>query len=251
MTDFATPKTLNADLSVQYGNDGNLIVEFFTEPRHFEGLSKRLGRPIHEDRVMTRIVTPGNTKTMWVHETKGIRYTGGVTAILEALDAGQDIDLANIPEVGIEIADVDDPTGRNVVERPEPERFPKEWAAFQKKAKPKVTGWAIEDWGVITRSQAQTLNAMNVYTVEQLAALSDANIDNIMGGRKFRDLARGAIEKANAGATLAKTLDENEQLKARLSALEARLGASTSAAPDGDKSPSKPVRGRGKARKAA
>ncbi len=77
------------------------------------------------------------------------------------------------------------------VERPatdvDDRRFPKSYAALMSATKPSdVEGMPIEDWPQVTRGLAETLRALNIPTVEALAAVNDANITNL--GQPGRDL---------------------------------------------------------------
>lgn len=74
MNEFARPIDIKEGGKVSYGADDGLLVEFYLKPVLMESASKVEGHPIYEDRIFTRIVAPGNTKTTWDHETKGIRY---------------------------------------------------------------------------------------------------------------------------------------------------------------------------------
>jgi hypothetical protein len=173
MNDFARPIDIAAGGRVQYGLDDGLLVEFYIKPMLMQALTEERGMPTYEDRIYTRIVSPGNTKTTWDYMTKGVTYSydedGQVT--------GYDID-DNMP---VEVCD--------------PIRFPKAWERFVKKGTKITEGWAIENWGAITRSFAETLKAMNVHSVEALAALSDSAASNIMGGLKYRNLAKAALDE--------------------------------------------------------
>lgn len=209
-TEFVRPhnlKDFNGQIgTVSYGTDDGLIVEFFIQPKHMEYLSHTLGHPIFQDRVMTRIVAPGNTKTVWVHETKGIKYDTAVDP-----DSGEyhtTWELLDICENG-------EPT--------EPTKYPKAWARFTKKAQPSDLGWPIEEWGVVSRSMAESLKLLGVPTVEALAALSDTNVQSIMGGRKFRDLARAALDEHQKNSIVAAEQSRAERAEEKAQLLETKV----------------------------
>lgn len=172
MNDFARPIDIADGGRVKYGTDNGLIVEFHIEPVLMEAESKDSGHPIYEDRIYTRIVSPGNTKTTWDFLSRGIAYDyspqGEMTGYhIEAIENDQT----------------------------DPEKYPKAWERFLKKDETVKTGWDVREWGAITRSFAETLKSQNIHTVEALAELSDANVTNIMGGLKFRNLARAALDE--------------------------------------------------------
>lgn len=180
---FSRPVTLKGDgRTVSYGLDEGLLAEFYIRPKLMQFLSEQFSQPTYQDRIYIRIIAPGNNKTAWDYEANGIDY------ILEDIT---DAHGRNMPQViGYEVVERDNQPS-------DPLRFPKAWERFQKKDQKLKDGWDLAEWGAITRSFAENLKAYNVHTVESLAALSDANADNIMGGRKFRDLAKAALDEAN------------------------------------------------------
>lgn len=212
MNDFSRPIDIGAGGRVSYGMDDGLLVEFYIRPKLMQALTEERGMPTHEDRVYTRIVAPGNTKTTWDHETKGITYLYD--------DEGQVCEYQ---------VDENQP-----IEQCEPVRFPKAWERFTKKGLKVTEGWAIEQWGAITRSLAENLKAMNIHTVEALAGLSDANASNVMGGLKYRNLAKAALDDAQLMALAsveqerANRAEERErQLTDQLKAMQAQIDSLT------------------------
>ena len=167
----------SGDGTVSYGLDEGMLVEFYEEPEYMEYLSKATGHPIYRQRIMTRIIQPGNTKTIWVHQTKGIEY-----------------EMVTDPESGeyhtnwdiLEVCENGDP--------PEPTKYPKAWAKFLRKGISADTGHPIEQWGTVSRSYAESLKAMHIHTVEALAGLSDTAAQSMMGAMKYRDLARAYLD---------------------------------------------------------
>jgi hypothetical protein len=184
-TQFAAPHSLKSDLAasggasaVSYGTDDGFIVTFREDTEFMEYLSKQAGYPIYRTRIMTNMIAPGNTKTVWDHPTVGIRY-----------------EMAVDPESG-EVHttwEVMDETENGAI--PEPLRYPKAWNRFLRKSVASQDGTPIEEWGAITKSYAASLKAMNIHTVEALAALSDSNAQNIMGAIKYRDLAKAYLDE--------------------------------------------------------
>lgn len=210
MNDFARPIDLREGGRVTYGTDDGFLVEFEIKPCLMEFLSKERGYPTYEDRIYTRMVSPGNTKTIWYHETKGIVYQHD--------EEGQ--------VSGYEVQDLDGG------EPAEPNRFPKAWARFTAKGQKVKEGWAIEEWGAITRSFAETLKGMNIHTVEAMAALTDANAQSFLGGVKFRDLAKAALDEAETLSLASreqeranKAEEDNRQLREDIKALKSQVAA--------------------------
>lgn len=173
---FQRPITLKSDgRTVSYGLDDGLLVEFYIKPKLMQHLTEELAQPTYQDRIYTRIIAPGNNKTAWDYETKGLDY--------QVDDDGQVCGYTVMQGISNEHSC--------------PNRFPKAWERFEKKDQKLKEGWDLAEWGAITRSFAENLKAYNVHTVEALASLTDANADNIMGARKYRDLAKAALDEAN------------------------------------------------------
>lgn len=209
MSDFAPPREIGPNGKIKYGKDGGLIVTFEWRPVLMEAISKELGHPHYEDRIFTNIVSPGNTKTVWDHQTKGIAYyynDDGTPAEYRVEDPENDI--------------------------AEPKKYPDAWDRFLKGNDKATNGWLIEEWGAVTRSFAQNLKSQNIHTVEQLANLSDATAANIMGGIKFRDLAKAALDESATLSLAAKeqerankAIEENRHLSDQLKALQAEVAS--------------------------
>lgn len=228
MPDLAPPRDLRKDgsMSVSYGTDDGMVVTFYEEPLLMEYLSKQVGHPIFQMRIMTRILQPGNNKTVWVHPTKGITYEMAIDP--QSGEYHTDWEVLEVCENG----DV-----------PEPVKYPKAWARFMKKGVSSEVGLPIEQWAAVTRSYAEALKLMNVHTVEALAQLSDQAAQSIMGAIKYRDLARAYLDEskkievvskaqeiaARAEEQLAEMRAEIAGLKAHVASLQSR-GAEAPAA---------------------
>lgn len=83
----------------------------------------------------------------------------------------------------------------------DPERFPREWNAFMRGQESTTTGTLLADWQGCEPGDVRFLDMRGVKTVEQLAAMSDAQIVSLgMGSRALREAARrhvgGAEDKA-------------------------------------------------------
>jgi hypothetical protein len=98
---------------------------------------------------------------------------------------------------------------------PDAERFPRQWAAFQNQGVAGQMGTLLAEWPMVNKAQVLELKAMNVSTVEQLAAVPDTTLHNLgMGGRELRDKAKAWLDKSKDDSTIT-------SLMARLEALEA------------------------------
>lgn len=99
------------------------------------------------------------------------------------------------------------------------QRFPRQWAYYQNQvgSQEQVIGTPIEEWTIISRSQADELKGIKFATVESVANASDQQIQRIgmiagMNPYSFRD-------KAKAFLNLADKVGETNQREAELEAL--------------------------------
>lgn len=104
-------------------------------------------------------------------------------------------------------------------------RFPKQWMHYKnaEEGAEKIEGTLLTEWPRITRSQAEELKYMHVYTVEQLATLPDQFGSKIMGFFDIRLKAKKYLEQAKDEAFAERMAVENDALKARIAALEAMM----------------------------
>lgn len=185
MTEFAAPRVDPRTLKVSYGDEKDWVVEFRFEPVFMEALSEIEGRPIYHDRIFCRKMRGGDTKTVWDTLAVGVEYdSDGNWRTIEDLPNGAE---------------------------PDHLRFPKAWAVFEKRADKATTGWPIEEWGAISKSFAETLKGMNIRTVEQLSGLTDQQAGSFMGGNKFRNMAKAALDSAEASAQISRAEHEKRE----------------------------------------
>lgn len=111
----------------------------------------------------------------------------------------------------------------NVVDQPARDehrkRFPRAYQAYREGREQRPEGTPIESWPYLTPAQVAELRALSILTVEQMAGLSDAGLQQI--GMGARDL------QTRAKAFLAGTSAENQQLRGELDALKAQLAELT------------------------
>jgi hypothetical protein len=130
-------------------------------------------------------------------------------------------------------------------------RWPKHWQAYQTGEEVKASGFPLEQWPEIATDEGllRDLNHKHIYTVEQLAAVSDQNLANIgLGARALVAKAQAflAVQKdsgavARYAAQYEQVSEENALLKRQLAELSARLQAIEDGAATGE---DKPRRGR-------
>ena len=104
------------------------------------------------------------------------------------------------------------------------ERFPRAYAAYKQRETQPMQGLPIEQWPVITRSQALTLKAMHVFTVEALAEVHDGHIDKLgQNARELRTKAKAYLAQAKDTAAAQKIAAENDALKAQLADMQRQI----------------------------
>lgn len=123
----------------------------------------------------------------------------------------------------------------NVVERRVREddkvRYAKQYEAFKKMEEYVPDGTLIETWPMISRSQVYELKAANIFTVEDIVAIPDANLSVLgLGGRLLRKYAVAFLETSKTNAVPAQLVAsearlsvENESLKRQVKELSDRL----------------------------
>ncbi len=105
-------------------------------------------------------------------------------------------------------------------------RFPDEWARFQRNQEQQTEGWPLKTWPVVTSAQVKNLEFLNVRTVEQLANLTDSQCQRVgMDAASLRAKAKAALDAAKDGAASAAQAAENKRLNDELEALKAQFSA--------------------------
>ena len=100
-------------------------------------------------------------------------------------------------------------------------RFPRHWAMFEaKKDQEYVSGTLLEEWPGVTRSIAEELKHFNIRTVEQLAGMSDANAQNMMGINGLKQKANDWLESSDNQASAIALRESTEMNEMLLKALE-------------------------------
>jgi len=116
------------------------------------------------------------------------------------------------------------------------QRFPRQWAHYQNQTAghEQIVGTPIEEWTIISRSQADELKGVKFHTVESIANASDLQIQKIgmiagMNPYSFRDKAKAFLNLADqVGETnqreeeLAKLRQENAAIKMEAEARAAK-----------------------------
>jgi hypothetical protein len=101
------------------------------------------------------------------------------------------------------------------------ERFKRQYQQFKAQAAQTKAGTPLDYGRFLTEARRAELRAMNVYTIEQLAALDGQELKNIgMHGRDLKNKAIEYLEEAKVGAPNMQMLSELEALRAKNALLE-------------------------------
>lgn len=106
-------------------------------------------------------------------------------------------------------------------------RWPREYEAFKAGKEAPLEGTALSDWPQISRSRVEELAYFHIRTVEQLAAVNDAQLQQLgMGARELRERAKLFLEVARNGtAPLSRVLSRLEKAEADVERLTRDLSA--------------------------
>ena len=115
-------------------------------------------------------------------------------------------------------------------------RWPREYEAFKAGREAPLEGTPLADWpnSQLTRSRVEELAYFNIRTLEHLAAVNDAQLQNLgMGARELREAAKTFLEVSAKGtgplerlvAQNCRLRDETERLTRELIHANAELAA--------------------------
>ena len=100
--------------------------------------------------------------------------------------------------------------------------YAQQYAAFKKGSTKQVDGTALTEWPAIDRATAESLKIANIFSVEQLANLSDGDLMNLgMGADKWRqkaidwlNISQGNADQMAMQEKLRDMQDQLEQMRA-------------------------------------
>ena len=99
-------------------------------------------------------------------------------------------------------------------------RFPQHYAAFKARTDQDAerrSGTPLAAWPPISRTQVEELKFFEVYTVENLADVSDSNAQRMMGLMNLREKAKDFLARANSDKS---SREVNEILESQRSLIE-------------------------------
>lgn len=104
------------------------------------------------------------------------------------------------------------------------ERFSDAWERFQADQEQVAAGTPLDELTVLNVAQKAELRALGFRTVENLAAMTEVQMDRVgMGARKLQRLAQSYIENAEGGVDSAQMASELEKRDNEIAALKAQL----------------------------
>lgn len=172
-------------------HDDKLVVLFKHHPVKNDGRTLDEGRPIFDDMEVCEIRMPGS-RAVSVFPATAVSHLSG--------DA-----LYGTEEVKVTYA----------------ERFARQYRQFKEQQAMTISGTPLAHAPFLTEARRAELRALNVYTVEQLAAIDGNELKNLgTGGRELKNGALNYIETSKQAAPDLALKHELEALKARNEILE-------------------------------
>lgn len=99
-------------------------------------------------------------------------------------------------------------------------RWPQEYQAFKENRELTTEGTPLEQWAMLTKSQVMELKALHFRSVEDIARMTDTQIQQFrIGGMRLRECARAFLDDAAANALTTKMTHDNEQLLSEIAVL--------------------------------
>ena len=165
-------------------------------------------------------------------------YKRAVKLEHETNEAGRpifkDFDFVRIMIAGDNLTEID-----TYAQESHKQRFPKQWLQYQatQDSNNEIHGTPVEQWPLISQSQAQELKGVKFMTVESIANASDLQLQRIgmiagMSPHAFRDKAKTFLNLAEETAEATKRAEEINALKQELAKKDeenARIKAETDA----------------------
>lgn len=119
-------------------------------------------------------------------------------------------------------------------------RFPRHWALFEAEEEQITEGTPLNEWTVLNVAQRSELKALGFKTVENVASMSDVQMDRIgMGAQKLKRMAQGYLDRANESVGSAQMASELDKRDAEIASLKAQLEQVLDQLGEAKKSPAK------------
>ena len=131
----------------------------------------------------------------------------------------KDFDFVRIMVAGDNLTEID-----TYAQESHKQRFPRQWLQYQatQDYSNEIIGTPVEQWPLISQSQAQELKGVKFMTVESIANASDLQLQRIgmiagMSPHAFRDKAKSFLNLASESAEAAKRDEEINYTSTRVS----------------------------------
>lgn len=98
--------------------------------------------------------------------------------------------------------------------------YPHQYEAFRRGLEMAPEGWPLEMWSVLNPAQVYHLKSLNIFTVEQLAQIADANLHQIPMGRTLKNQAIVALKAKGETDSVEAMRRKDELNKQAISSLE-------------------------------
>lgn len=171
---------------------GRLLIRFEWHTEKDEEASIKEGRPIHNELLIGILITPGSNRSEASHRIL-CRKHSGETVKYEAYNR---VGIAEITE-----------------------RF-----IGNDRGRQAITGTPLQEWPSLSRRQVADFEAVNVFTVEDLAGLDENAIARFgFGTRALVEKAKTYIAHASGNAPLEKLAEENAKLKSDLAEMQKQI----------------------------
>src|ERR1700730_17658554 len=86
-----------------------------------------------------------------------------------------------------------------------------------------IKGTPIRKWPMATPGMVRELEALHIFSVDDLAIVSDGNIQNFTDGRAWRERANAWLKSATDGAAVMRYASEAERLREEVTELRAQI----------------------------
>jgi hypothetical protein len=123
-------------------------------------------------------------------------------------------------------------------------RFESQYHRWQdSKRERHIDGTPLREWPPLSRSQIAELESLNIFSVEALAGVADANLSKIYDGRAWRAKAEAWLKTSKDSAETTKLAAENVRLRADIDELRKTVSELSARIPEHDEG-ERPRRGR-------
>lgn len=99
--------------------------------------------------------------------------------------------------------------------------YSRQWKAYEEGRERHIDGTPLSEWPLMSRSQIAELNAINIWSVENLVDLPDSGLDNIgMGARALQQKAQQFLDaQSDTSAQLAETQRQLAELQEQVASM--------------------------------